>query len=279
MQDFNQYCSRILLSVHRKASRLAVLGDLGRFPMAVRALAHTLNYKLCLENKPTNSLIGHTITEMKTMSQNGIDCWLKRTNQMSKLLEIPAVRHSEYSGRQILKCVQGKFERFWMDEIKSSRIDKDGVEHNKLQTYSSFKCHFSIEPYVLLVRNRNQRCHLSRLRVSAHKLGCEIMRYQRPPIPRDQRYCVYCPPEPGPGGQLVRPVDNECHCLTACVIGQDDRPDLYLCMSSANNRFSNMCSIDKFKTLVCPTTPTNCKIVNRFLDKQFRDKEKIDYGV
>ena len=75
-ETLNQYCSRILLSKHRKASRLAVLGDLGRFPMAVRALAHTLNYKLCLENKPTNSLIGHTITEMKTMSQNQPNVWV-----------------------------------------------------------------------------------------------------------------------------------------------------------------------------------------------------------
>ena len=148
-----------------------------------------------------------------------------------------------------------------------------------LYTAPSFKCHFGIEPYVLLVRNRNQRCHLSRLRVSAHKLGCEVMRYQRPPIPRDLRFCVYCPPEHLAGGQLVRPVDNECHCLTACVVGKDDRQNLYLCIASTNNMFSDMCSNDKFKTLVCPTFPTNCKLVNRFLDKQFRDREKIDCDV
>ena len=149
---------------------------------------------------------------------------------------------------------------------------------SKLHTYSSFKCHFGIEPYVSLIRNCNQRCHLSRLRVSAHRLGCEILRYQRPQIPRDQRYCVYCPPEPGPGGQSVKPVDDELHCLTACIIGQDDRPDLYKCITSSNASFIDMCSEDKFKTLVCPTNPTSCKLVSRFLDKQFREREKINCG-
>ena len=50
-ETINQQCGRVLLSVHRKTSRLAVLGDLGRYPMAVKALAQTLNYKLCLGKK------------------------------------------------------------------------------------------------------------------------------------------------------------------------------------------------------------------------------------
>ena len=247
--------------------------------MAVRAMAHTLNYRLCLTNKPTTSLIGNAVTEMKAMSLNGTDCWISRTDKMYDLLGVPDLRYNESSGRKILKHVQSNFQRFWLDEIKSSRVDKDGVEHNKLHTYSSFKCHFGIEPYVSLVRNRNQRCHLSRLRVSAHRLGCEILRYQRPPIPRDQRYCVYCPPESKPGGLSVRPVDNELHCLTECVIGQENRPDLYACITSSNASFNSMCSEDKFKVLVCPTNSTNCKLVSRFLDNQFRDRDNINCGV
>ena len=113
-ETLNQYCSRILLSVHCKASRLAVLGDLGRFPLAVRALAHTLNYRLCLNNKPTNSPIGHAITEMKAMSLNGTDCWISRTEKMSDLLAIPDLRYSESSGRKILMCKVNLIDSGWM---------------------------------------------------------------------------------------------------------------------------------------------------------------------
>ena len=187
---------------------------------------------------------------------------------MSDLLAIPDLRYNEISGCQILKHVQSKFERFWLDEMTKTVWSKP-------HTYSSFKCHFGIEPYVSLIRNCNQRCHLSRLRVSARRLGCEVLRYQRPPIPRDQRHCVHCPPEPGPSGQAVWPVDDERHCLTACVIRKDDRPDLYSRLSSSNASFDSMCSEDKFKTLMCPTNPTHCKLVSRFLNKQFWDRDNI----
>ena len=97
-----QSCSRTLLSVHRKASRLAVLGELGRHPMAVRAMAHCLNYRLCLANKPTFSLLGRTISEMKLMAQNGADCWLSRTDKMATLLGTANLRFSQTSGRQLM---------------------------------------------------------------------------------------------------------------------------------------------------------------------------------
>ena len=90
---------------------------------------------------------------------------------------------------------------------------------------------------------------------------------------------MYCPPEPGPAGLSVRPVDTECHCLTQCVVGQDDRPALYTNMNSNYSNFSNLDNSSKFKVLVCPITPHACKEVNRFLDMQFKARTKIDTGV
>ena len=87
-ETINQQCSRMLLSVHKKASRLAVLGDLGRYPLAVKAMAQTLNYKLSLASKPANTPIGLAVAEMRVMAQQGKDCWLTRTNKMSELFEV-----------------------------------------------------------------------------------------------------------------------------------------------------------------------------------------------
>ena len=218
-ETINQQCCRILLSVHKKTSRLAVLGELGRYPMAVKAMAQTLNYKLCLEKKPVDSILGLVRTEMTSMASQGIDCWLTRANKMASMLKIPRLTYSAYSGRQILKSRKGCFDRYWLDEIKSSRIGADNLQHNKLLTYSSCKCHFNLEPYITLVQNWNQRCNLTRLRVSAHHLGVETQRYKRPPVPRTHRFCAYCPPVPVPGGPAVRPVDDECHCMPDYVCG------------------------------------------------------------
>ena len=78
--------------------------------MAICAMAYTLNYRLCLASKPSDSLIGNAMTEMKTMSLNGIDCWLYRTDKMQNAL--PNLQYSESSDRKTFKYVQSKFEQF-----------------------------------------------------------------------------------------------------------------------------------------------------------------------
>ena len=277
-ETINQSCSRMLLSVHRKTSRLAVMGELGRYPLSIKAMSQCINYKACLASKPADSLVGLAMAEMRSLAGQGKDCWLARVDKMERLLNLPVTRFSKTSGKKVTYFVKSCFDRCWLDQIKSSRIGADGQTHNKLSTYSSVKAFFGREPYIDLVRNRNQRSQLSRLRLSAHRLECEIGRYKRPQVPRDQRFCRYCPPQPGPGGQTVRPVDTECHCLTECQVGQVERLDLYNDISSRNFRFSSLCNADKFKVLVCSTNPTDCKAVNRFLGKQCQMREKIDRG-
>ena len=70
------------------------------------------------------------------------------------------------------------------------RIGDDNQDHTKLRTYKMFKSSFTIEPYINLVRNRNQRKSLSRFRLSAHNLDIERLRYQN--VPLNKRLCRYC---------------------------------------------------------------------------------------
>ena len=273
-ETINQMCCKLLLSVHKKASKLAVLGELGRYPLALRAMAHSLNYRQCLARKPRTSIIGLAMAEMATMVENDVDCWLSRVDKMKVLLDLPRIPFGANSGKKISKIIQSKFDVFWREQVLATRPGPDGQQHNKLETYAGFKCHFGMEPYISMVSNRNQRCHLSRLRMSAHQLCCEIGRYRRPPVPREERYCAYCPA--GPGGQ--RPLDTEAHCLTQCVVGQEERQELYVSVGSSISNFSNLNDNDKFLVLVCPCNPVNCKLVSRFLQLQFTKRDSIDSG-
>ena len=64
----NQKVSRLLLGVHRKASRLAVLGELGRYPLFVRAISHALKYEWHVSTQASkSSLIYMAMEEMKGM--------------------------------------------------------------------------------------------------------------------------------------------------------------------------------------------------------------------
>ena len=48
------------------------------------------------------------------------------------------------------------------------------------------------EPYLQLVRKRNQRLSLTWLRVSAHQLATELDRRTQPVTPYNQHFCSYC---------------------------------------------------------------------------------------
>ena len=237
-------------------------------------MAHCLNYRQCLARKSRTSLIGLTMAEMSTMADSGVDCWLSRVDTMKDLLDLPRIPYSKNSGQKTSRLLQSKFDVFWREQVLATRPGPDGQQHNKLEVFASFKCHFGLEPYIDLVCNRNQRCHLSRLRLSAHLLGCEALRYKRPPVPREERYCAYCPA--GPGG--CRAVDTEAHCLTQCVVGAVERQELYSGISSSISGFSGLSNNDKFLVLVCPSNPVNCKLVSRFLQLQFTLRDSIGTG-
>jgi hypothetical protein len=90
----------------------------------------------------------------------------------------------------VLSAVKTKFEQHWYKQVRA-----DNQNHNKLRTYSTLKHRFGEEPYINLVRNRNQRMHLTRLRTSAHNLGIERGRYKN--LPFKERFCSYCSPSHG----------------------------------------------------------------------------------
>ena len=86
-EKINQKCSRIILSVHNKSSRLAVLGELGRYPLFLTALSQCVKFKLFLnEEMNKNALLKNLVTEMTEMESTGQDCWWTRVVNIEKLL-------------------------------------------------------------------------------------------------------------------------------------------------------------------------------------------------
>ena len=81
-ETVHQRLCRMLLSVHNKFSRLAVLGDLGRHPMLVRGLQSCLSYRHSLASKPGISLASLAKAEMTALAGQGKDCWLARVQRL-----------------------------------------------------------------------------------------------------------------------------------------------------------------------------------------------------
>ena len=290
VEKLNQKCCRMVLSVNKKTSRLAVLGEIARYPILITMLAQCLSYKLSLmQRKTTSSLLGHVMTEMSEMSDRGHDSWLTRVVKIENILKIPRIYGPiKSAGKKLTSFLKSKFDRFWLDKVNESKIGLDNIDHNKLRTYKCYKASFTREPYLDLVRNRNQRSYLTRLRVSSHNLAIERGRHTRPVTPLAQRICKYCkppdPPDPPsrpctspttPWSQtprtrsLIAQVDNEQHFLMSCPIFSVERNCIFGKMSSIEPNFRTLGDKDKFVKLLCPTSPQMAKLSNKLIKIMF----------
>ena len=271
----NQRVCRLVLSVQKKASRLAVLGELGRYPVFLKALIHCLKYEWCLSSQSNQpSLISGALREMGNLEMAGFDCWLRRINQIKKILGLPnfpAYMTSVAVSKAIKSHVQGVFERFWLDEINKVRISGNGQDCNKLRFYKQFKGSFTTEPYIDLVKNRNQRSSLTRMRISAHHLAIETGRWTKPiPTPMANRLCKYCSEEA---------VDSEAHFLLHCPTFNEKRNCLIGKLSCLIPTIRHLSDKALLVTLLCPVTAQVAKLINKFILIMFKARDKIQGGL
>ena len=162
-ETVNQKVCRLLLSCHKKSSRLVMLGELGRYPLLIKSLVQTIKYKWSLlnSNRGCNHLVSETLSEMNSLD---VDSWLSRVNKVEKLFNLsinPSLKTADSVGKYVKQKIQSQFDIFWKNEISSKKLDVNGVDHNKLGFYSTLKSLFTREPYIDTAMSRNQRCWIS----------------------------------------------------------------------------------------------------------------------
>ena len=265
----NQKLCRMLLSVHKKCSRLAVLGELGRYPMLLPALKHCLKYQYTIELSDNNNLINKAFTEMQNSPD--LDCWTSRIEKVKNMLKIQRVYgQPEKVGRIFDKSIKSKFDRFFLDEINLIKIGSDGLDHNKLRLYKNLKGSFKQEPYLSDVQNRNQRAWLSRYRTSAHNLRVESGRYTSPVTPLEQRVCVYCE-----SGEC----DTELHAILECDTFKLKRQCFLSRISALSPNFTTLTAEKQLITILCPATAEIAKCVSKYLGILSNIRNEIDNGL
>ena len=265
----NQKVCRLLLSVHKKCSRLAVLGELGRYPVFLPALKHCIKYQNQIERSDRNSLIYHSFCEMENNPQ--IDSWYSRVKNIKQLLNIKRLRCKPAKvGLIVDKVLKSKFDRFYLDEINQIKLGPDGRDHNKLRLYKTLKGSFSQEPYVTKILNRNQRAWLSRYRTSAHNLRVESGRYTSPITPLSERKCVYCE-----SGEC----DTEHHFILFCDTFRLKRQCFFGRLSVIYPDFLSLSDEQKLTAILCPSTAEIAKCVSKYLGIMTKIRKEIDLGL
>ena len=266
----NQKLCRLLLSVHKRCSRLAALGELGRYPSFIPALKHCLKYEWVLHNGDEDSLISKALKEM--VNKPHLDTWYSRVQDMRTVLSIPQLRGNKDSvGQQLNKKLNSLFDRFWIEQISSEKVGKDGIDHNKLRFYKTLKGSFTQEPYITNILNKSQRAWLTRYRVSAvPSLGIESGRYTRPVTPVSSRICRYC---------SDNRVDDEKHAILECKTFSIKRNCFFGKISSLLPKFVGMSPDHQLLSILCPIKSEIAVCVSKYLKIITETRIKLDQGL
>ena len=204
-----KFC-RNLLGVHKKASKIPVLAELGRYPLCIQMICQTISFWAHITESDESSYLKEAYMDMKDTTHSNTNLW---TNFIKHILNLVGMSHVwqnqgtfsakrlKYSVTAILETL---FKEYWLQK-KSEKISRYHFYHSVSKTYQ-------LQPYLTVCRKFEYRRALCQLRISAHDLHIEKGRYSQ--TPRDDRKCLTC-----------NVVEDELHFLDECLLFHSIRSD------------------------------------------------------
>ena len=180
---------KYLLGVHKSATNIAVLGDLGLYPLSVNALKSCVSYWQHILKANGNKLIFHAYRDNILLKNSLFD-------KLKSFLQIIGFGHlwenqTTFSKKRTLHSItnklQDRYNSFWHSLLfNDSRISGT----NKLRTYREFKKEFKREQYLYADVDKQNLRNFIKIRISNSNLNIERGRYINLPV--DQRICQLC---------------------------------------------------------------------------------------
>ena len=265
----NLHVCRNILGLSKKSSCLAVLGELGQFPVEISCFTHMTKYWHRLKTKMSDDSLVSSFLKLSEADENsGHINWLSTVKfilQYCNLGNIWLNLYTTSTGKLTQKCkkiLRDKFIKFFKDKLSnhiSSNVkrninevetdfDNSGVRGgNKLRTYNLFKQKFSMEPYLLMITNKESRRKLSKLRCGNLDLAIETGRYKKQAV--EERLCLNC-----------NKVEDELHFLMECELFTIVREKFFKDLLEID---PNLKSDDKKQMFISLMSTDNCFIVKK----------------
>ena len=199
---------KYILGVHKRATNLAVNGDLGRTPYFIDIICTILKYLKRIDAMDDNSLLAQTLQTSRALHENGKQCWYTGLVFILNELNIDvSMSIGEIKSKLIKRSMA-----CWEKQLKENAV----VKHGKFRTYFCFKPNFKKENYLHVIKNRDVRKCFTQFRISAHQLAIERGRYKN--IKANERFCKYC---------QAKEVEDEIHFLVKCLTFSNEREKLF----------------------------------------------------
>lgn len=179
-----------ILGVHRKASNLAVLCELGRFPLYYLCYEYMFKYYLRLKEMEckqdyNNYLVLSAFKEDKNLVSR--ISWQKKLSSLLQKLNVTSMNISHTT-------LKYRLQEHYQNKIHEQLKNISKSDCGKLAFYSKIinQNEYKLQHYLRLPLKKCDRSVLTKLRISAHPLYIETGRYSKPPIPKEKRLCCSC---------------------------------------------------------------------------------------
>lgn len=226
---------KYILGVHKKATNLAILSEVARFPLYFSVVIAMIKYAYRLE-KLEHGLLRDAYMCNKLIESENINCWYSSIKYLLQSLDI---HNFDMSLNKLLKLVKYKlcesFKTFWLK--KKTEILSLG--NSKLDNYFKLKTNFEQENYLLLPDFSVRRA-ICRIRISAHDLRIEKDRYSKNYIDRSKRLCLFCSPN------STNAIEDEKHFIMECPLYHRERTLFFNTVNRYCNNFMNLTDESKY---------------------------------
>ena len=262
-----KFC-KYLIGVSKKSTNIAVISELGRFPLYITLIVSLLLFWHRAENAPDGSFLSSALKESVNLHDGGTFSWFSTIHGFCHKLNInikysKTLKVSKFK-LQMKTALKANFLSYWHKV-------KDSYENTgKLSTYFEIKQNFNFESY-LNIKRTEYRHVIAKFRISAHRLKIETGRYERKIkdgksvfLERHERLCVYC---------KENKIEDEFHFLIECPLYNFERDKLVTFITQNTKNFVNLSDKDKFFWILNNEHPESTMRLGKFLCEGFLKRQ------
>ena len=232
---------RSFLGVHKYTSNIAINGDVGWTPPAVRRKIEMLKLFNRLMHLDKDRLT-YRIFKWDWSHKNKTWGWSIRRILKDANLDIHIDLNMPYDNFD--SVIQEVHEQLMLKEV--DKWKKDLLSQSKLRFYRTFKTEFETEKYVKSCYSKSNRSFIAQIRSGVLPLKVEVGRFTH--IPAEQRICDICKAS----------VEDELHFIFQCPVYENLRTDLFNHVSQLYD-ITNMEETEMLRIFMCED-----KVVNKF---------------
>ena len=249
---------KFMLGVKDSTCTTAVYGEVGRFPLQLDVNLRIVKYWIRILNDKEGSLVKKAFYTLKHLDDAGFTTWassiraiLARYNFMN-VWEDPST--VTYAAEKFIFDLKDRMYNEFINDWS-----RNLGNYPKLRNYITYKTHFSLEHYLLEVKEFKLRRYIAKVRLSSHDFQIEKGRYDRRPV--EERLCTNC---------NLKCVEDEYHVLLQCPRynnhRQRFREEIFKIEPNFNMELQSVLSSNNGKILFC---------LGKYLQKIFKCRKTM----